>query len=63
MQAKDTIVPAGRRIGLMVMSTDRDYTVRPAPGTEVTIHPAASSVSIPVVGGERALEEATKPAE
>ena len=63
MQAKDTIVPAGRRIGLMVMSTDRDYTVRPAPGTEVTIHPAASSVSIPVVGGERALEEATEPAE
>ena len=63
MQAKDTIVPAGRRLGLMVMSTDRDYTVRPAPGTEVTIHPAASSVSIPVVGGERALEEATKTAE
>ena len=52
MQAKDTIVPAGRRLGLMVMSTDRDYTVRPAPGTEVTIHPAASSVSIPVVGGD-----------
>ena len=47
----------------MVMSTDRDYTVRPAPGTEVAIHPAASSVSIPVVGGERALEEATNPAE
>jgi predicted acyl esterase len=63
MQAKDTIVPAGRRIGLMVMSTDRDYTVRPAPGTEVTIHPAASTASIPVVGGARALEEATKTAE
>jgi predicted acyl esterase len=63
MQAKDTIVPAGRRIGLMVMSTDRDYTVRPAPGTEVSIHPAASAVSIPVVGGVRALEEATKTAE
>ena len=62
MQAKDTIVPAGRRIGLMVMSSDRDYTVRPAPGTEVTIAPAGSSVSIPVVGGVRALEEATRTA-
>jgi predicted acyl esterase len=60
MQAKDTIVPAGRRIGLMVMSTDRDYTVRPAPGTKVTVHPAASAVSIPVVGGTRALEDAVR---
>ena len=26
MQAKDEIVPAGRRLGLMVFSTDRQYT-------------------------------------
>jgi X-Pro dipeptidyl-peptidase len=45
------------------MSTDRDYTVRPAPGTEVSIHPAASAVSLPVVGGVRALEEATETTE
>ena len=31
MQPKDTIVPAGNRLALMVISSDRDFTIRPAP--------------------------------
>jgi predicted acyl esterase len=51
LQAKDAIVPAGRRIALLVMSTDRDYTVRPAAGTQVTVDIADSAFTLPVVGG------------
>ncbi len=43
-EPKDYIVEAGHRIGLVVLSTDYDYTLRPQPGTE---HLGAA-------GGERA---------
>ena len=59
MQAKDMVVPAGRRLGLMVLSSDREYTVRPAPGTKVTLDLAGSSFSLPVVGGAKGLATAT----
>ena len=57
MQAKDAVVPAGRRLGLMVLSSDREYTVRPAPGTQVTLDLAGSSFTLPVVGGAEALAD------
>jgi predicted acyl esterase len=50
MQAKDTIVARGRRLGLMVFSSDRQYTIRPAPGTRVTLDPTAGTLTLPVVG-------------
>jgi hypothetical protein len=59
MQAKDAIVPAGRRLGLMVFSTDRQYTIRPAAGTQMTLDLAGSSFSIPIVGGSKAFAAAT----
>jgi hypothetical protein len=59
MQAKDAIVPAGRRLGLMVFSSDRQYTIRPAAGTQLTLDLAGSSITIPVVGGTSALATAT----
>ena len=43
----------------MVLSSDREFTVRPAPGTQVTLDVAGSSFSIPVVGGAKALAAAT----
>ena len=55
MQPKDTIVPAGNRIALMVISSDRDFTIRPAPGTQLTLDLAGSSLAIPVVGGAAPL--------
>ncbi len=59
MQAKDAIVPAGRRLALMVFSSDRQYTIRPAAGTEVSLDLAGSSITIPVVGGPSAFATAT----
>ncbi len=59
MQAKDVVVAAGRRLGLMVLSSDREFTVRPAPGTKVTLDLAGSSFSLPVVGGAKGLATAT----
>jgi predicted acyl esterase len=59
LQPKDVVVPAGRRLGLMILSSDREHTVRPAPGTQVTLHVAASGLSLPVVGGAKALATAT----
>jgi hypothetical protein len=59
LQAKDAVVAAGRRLGLMVLSSDREFTVRPAPGTQVTLDLAGSSFSIPVVGGAKAFSTAT----
>ena len=59
LQPKDVVVPAGRRLGLMVLSSDREHTVRPAPGTQVTLDVAGSALSLPVVGGAKALATAT----
>ena len=59
MQAKDAIVPAGRRLALMVFSSDRNYTIRPAAGTQVSLDLAGSSMMLPIVGGQNALAAAT----
>ena len=45
----------GHRVGLVVVSTDHDYTIRPAPGTRLTLAPNQSEISLPVVGGAGAL--------
>jgi predicted acyl esterase len=63
MQAKDAIVPAGRRLGLMVFSSDRQYTIRVPAGRKLTLDLAGSSITIPIVGGESALATATDTSE
>jgi X-Pro dipeptidyl-peptidase len=50
-QPKDSVVAAGRRLGVMILSSDRDYTIRPAPGTELTMDLKESTVRLPIVGG------------
>jgi X-Pro dipeptidyl-peptidase len=51
LQPDDQIVPAGKRIGLMIFSSDRDFTLWPQPGTELTIDLEGTSLRLPVVGG------------
>jgi X-Pro dipeptidyl-peptidase len=51
LQPDDQIIPAGQQIGLMIMSSDRDFTLRPKPGTRVTMDLDATSIQVPVVGG------------
>ena len=55
LQPDDHVFKAGHRIGLVVVSTDHDYTIRPKPGTELTLAPARSEVRLPLVGGAAAL--------
>ena len=42
----------------MVFSSDRDFTLWPQPGTELTIDLDASSITLPVVGGSAAVARA-----
>jgi len=54
----DQIIPKGQQIGLMIFSSDSQFTLLPNPGTELTIDLDATSISIPIVGGEQALNNA-----
>jgi X-Pro dipeptidyl-peptidase len=58
LQPEDRVIPAGTRIGLMIFSSDRDFTLWPSPGTELTIDVDATSVVLPIVGGVAALKRA-----
>ena len=58
LQPKDTVVPAGNRLALMVISSDRDFTIRPRPGTKLTLDLVHTSLTVPVVGGSKALADA-----
>jgi X-Pro dipeptidyl-peptidase len=59
LEPDDQIVPAGKRIGLMILSSDKDFTLAPRPGTELTIDLDGTSIEIPVVGGAAAFRKAT----
>ena len=56
LQPDDQVIPAGQKIGLMIMSSDRDFTLWPAPGAELQVDLDATSIEIPIVGGRAALE-------
>lgn len=55
----DQVIPAGKRLALMVFSSDRDFTLWPEPGTELQVDLAGTAISIPVVGGPAAFAAAT----
>jgi X-Pro dipeptidyl-peptidase len=58
LQPDDQVVPSGKRLGLMIFSSDRDFTLWPSPGTQLTVDLDATSLRLPVVGGAAALREA-----
>jgi X-Pro dipeptidyl-peptidase len=58
LQPDDQIIPAGKRIGLMIFSSDRDFTLWPAAGTELTIDLDSTILQLPVVGGGDVFERA-----
>ncbi len=60
LQPDDQIIPAGQKIGLMIFSSDRDFTLWPDAGTELTIDLNATSIQIPVVGGAAAFQNSIK---
>jgi X-Pro dipeptidyl-peptidase len=58
LEPDDEFVPAGKRLAVMIMSSDREFTLWPRAGTELTIDLAHSSIAIPIVGGTGALTKA-----
>jgi X-Pro dipeptidyl-peptidase len=58
LEPDDEFVPAGKRLAVMIMSSDREFTLWPQAGTELTIDLAHSSFSIPIVGGKGAVTKA-----
>ncbi|MCK5766481.1 MAG: Xaa-Pro dipeptidyl-peptidase [Bacteroidales bacterium] len=58
LQPDDQVIPEGQQIGLMIFSSDRDFTLWPDPGTELTIDLEGTSITLPVVGGIEAFEKA-----
>jgi len=52
LEPDDQIIPAGKQIGLMIFSSDKEFTLHPIPGTELTVDLAGTEVTIPVVGGK-----------
>lgn len=58
LQPDDQVIRAGQQIGLMIFSSDRDFTLRPKPGTKLTVDLDGTSIEIPVVGGKAAFEKA-----
>jgi len=58
LEPDDQIVPAGKRIGLMIFSSDRDFTLWPAPGTELTVDLDHTQLVLPLVGGTAEFEHA-----
>ena len=55
----DQIIPAGQQIGLMIFSSDKEFTLWPNPGTELMVDLDRTSISIPIVGGVEAFKKAT----
>jgi X-Pro dipeptidyl-peptidase len=56
----DQIIPKGEQIGLMIFSSDKEFTLWPEPGTELTIDLDGTTIELPIVGGAGAYNEAVK---
>jgi X-Pro dipeptidyl-peptidase len=49
LQAEDYVFTAGHRIGVVLLSSDHEHTLRPAPGTRITVDLSGSAVDLPLV--------------
>jgi X-Pro dipeptidyl-peptidase len=60
LQPDDQIIKKGQQIGLMIFSSDSQFTLLPKPGTELTVDLNGTSITIPVVGGKPTIVNALK---
>lgn len=56
----DQIIKKGQQIGLMIFSSDKEFTLHPKPGSELTVKLDSTNLTLPVVGGAKALNKALK---
>jgi len=48
----DQVIPKGQQIGLMIFSSDKEFTLWPEPGTELTVDLNGTKLTLPIVGGK-----------
>lgn len=58
LEPDDEFIPPGKQLALMIMSSDREFTLWPKAGAQLTIDLEQSSLSVPIVGGVGALQNA-----
>lgn len=56
----DQIIKKGQQIGLLIFSSDKEYTLHPEPGTELTVDLDATTINLPIVGGIEVFKSAVK---
>ncbi|TPV35378.1 Xaa-Pro dipeptidyl-peptidase [Paucihalobacter ruber] len=56
----DQVILKGQQIGLMIFSSDKEFTLWPSPGTELTIDLDATTINLPIVGGVEAFNNAVE---
>lgn len=57
----DQLIGTYQQIGLLIFSSDQEFTLWPEPGTKLTIDPNGTSITLPVVGGIKKVQRAIKP--
>ena len=55
LEPDDQVIPAGKQLGIMIMSSDPEFTLWPRAGARLTVDLARTSFSVPIVGGGGAL--------
>jgi len=60
LQPDDQIIKKGQQIGLMIFSSDNNFTLLTKPGTELTVDLNGTSITLPVVGGKAMFDKAIK---
>jgi X-Pro dipeptidyl-peptidase len=55
LEPDDQVIPQGKQLAVMIMSSDRQFTLHPKAGTQLTVDLAGTSFAIPIVGGADAL--------
>ncbi|NCW44120.1 MAG: Xaa-Pro dipeptidyl-peptidase, partial [Gemmatimonadaceae bacterium] len=60
LEPDDQIIPAGKRLGFMIFSSDKDFTLWPGAGTQLSVDLDGTTLVLPVVGGRAALARAVQ---
>ncbi len=55
LEPTDQVIRAGQKLGLMIFSSDRNYTLWPEPGTRITLDLDGTSLELPIVGGRESV--------
>lgn len=59
LQPDDQVIPAGKRIGLMILSSDREFTLWPKAGTKLTVDLDSTKITVPILNGLPEYQKAT----